>query len=169
MLKPYEMSKILVIGPKSMQENVISELHKLKILHIAEHSKNELADIGQPTESAGKLSEIMVKIRALINSLAIKKQEIAYEIPSVHEIESRANKISAVANEINDGLRGIEELRSKNLAMLNELKLLAGISLPLEAFEPFNSLAIFFLSAGLWNMSNFSVSFDNESFKYETS
>src|SRR3989338_4881545 len=105
MLKPYEMSKIMVTGNKSMQENVISELHNLKILHIVEHSKNELADIGQPTESAGKLSEIMVKIRALINSLAIKKQEIAYEIASVHEIESRASKISVAVNEISDGVR----------------------------------------------------------------
>src|SRR3989338_969939 len=143
MLKPYEMSKILVTGPKRAQENIIKELHKLKILHIVEHSKNELADIGQPMENASKLSEIMVKIRALINSLAIKKQEIAYEIPSVHEIESRANKISAAVSEINDGVRRIEELKSKNLAILNELNLLTGISLPLEAFEPYNSLAIF--------------------------
>jgi len=143
MLKPYEMSKLLVTGPKSVQKNVISELHKLKILHIAEHSKNELADIGKPAENASRLSEIMVKIRALINSLAIKKQEIAYEIASVHEIESRTDKISAAVSEISDGARRIEELKSKNLAILNELKLLGSINLPLEAFEPYNSLAIF--------------------------
>src|SRR3989338_8424939 len=107
MLKPYEMSKLLVTGPKRAQENVVSELHKLKILHIVEHSKNELADIGQPMETASKLSEIMVKVRALINSLAIKKQETAYETASVHEIESRTDKISAAVSEISDGARRI--------------------------------------------------------------
>ena len=120
MLKPYQMSKLLVTGPKRVQENIISEMHKLKILHIVEHSKNELADIGQPMETASKLSEIIVKVRASINSLAIKKQEIAYEIASAREIESRANKISTAVSEINDGVRRIEELRSKNLTILNE-------------------------------------------------
>src|SRR3989338_2057320 len=143
MLKPYEMSKLLVTGPKRVQENVISELHKLKILHIVEHSKNELADIGQPMETASKLSEIMVQIRALTNSLAIKKQEIAYETASVHEIEKKANGINEAVSKNNEELRRIEELRSKSLAVLNELRLLSGISLPLDAFEPYNSLAIF--------------------------
>ena len=144
MLKPYQMSKLLVTGPKRVQENVISELHKLKILHIAEHSKSELADIGQPMESAGRLSEILVKVRALANSLEIKKQEIAYESLNVREIEAKAEEISKTVNEISDELRKIEELKQKNLAILNELNLLGSIDLPLEAFEPYNSLAIFF-------------------------
>ena len=143
MLKPYEMSKILVTGPKRVQENVINELHKLKILHIVEHSKNELADIGQPMGSASKMSEIMVKARALINFLGIKKHEIVYESFNVREIEIKISEISKTANETNDELRRIGELKSKNLAVLNELRLLGSIDLPLEAFEPYNSLAVF--------------------------
>jgi len=139
----YEMSKILVTGPKKVQENVIKELHELKILHIVEHSKNELADIGQPIETAGKLSEIMVKVRALINSLGIKKSEANYQIIDVLGIERKANLINEAVNKSNEELRRIEELKSKHLEILNELNLLAGINLPLEAFEPYNSLAIF--------------------------
>src|SRR3989338_10841071 len=129
-----EMSKILVTGPKRVQENVIKELHQLKILHIIEHSKNELADIGQPVESAGKLSEIMVKIRASINSMGLKKSEANYPVIDVPGIEKKANEITEAVSRNNRELSGIEELRSKNLKVLNELKLLAGISLPLEAF-----------------------------------
>ncbi len=143
MLKPYQMSKILVTGPKRVQENVISELHKLKILHIVEHSKNELADIGQPMETAGKLSEIMVRVRALVNSLGIKKSQPSYQIDNMQGIEKKVNELSEAVSRNNHEVSGIEELRLKNLAILNELKLLAGISLPLEAFEPYNSLAIF--------------------------
>ena len=73
MLKPYEMSQLLVTGPKRAQENIVKELHRLKILHIVEHSKNELADIGQPMETASKLSEMMVKVRALMPALNIAR------------------------------------------------------------------------------------------------
>src|SRR3989338_4451598 len=138
-----EMSKILVTGPKRVQENVIKELHQLKILHIIENSKNELADIGQPVESAGKLSEIMVKIRASINSMGIKKSEASYQVIDVQGIEKKANGINEIVIKNNEEIRRIEELKSKNLAILTELKLLSGIGLPLEAFEPYNSLAIF--------------------------
>ena len=143
MLKPYQMSKLLVTGPKKVQGNVIKELHQLKILHIVEHSKNELADIGQPMETASKLSEIMVKIRASINSMGIKKSEANYPVIDVPGIEKKANEITEAVSRNKRELSGIKELRSKNLKVLNELKLLAGISLPLEAFETYNSLAIF--------------------------
>lgn len=143
MLKPYEMSKILVTGPKKVQENVVNELHQLKILHIVEHSKNELADIGQPMETAAKLSEIIVKIRASINSMGIKESDANYPIIDIFGIEKKANEISEAVSRNNREISGIEELRSKNLAIFAELNLLAGISLPLESFEPYNSLAIF--------------------------
>ena len=46
MLKPSDMSSVIITGPNSIQEPLIRELHELKVLHIVEHSKNELADIG---------------------------------------------------------------------------------------------------------------------------
>ena len=78
-----------------MQETVINELHNLKILHIVEHSKNENADIGKPLESASKLSEILVKIRALIATLSIKKEEATFNIKrGLLEIDSTTKKLN---------------------------------------------------------------------------
>jgi len=76
MLKPYDMSSIIITGPKAIQEAIIRELHELKVLHIVEHSKNELADIGKPLGSAANLSEALVKVRALIAALGIKKGKL---------------------------------------------------------------------------------------------
>ena len=70
------MSSVIITGPNNIQETVIKELHNLKILHIVEHSKNELADIGKPLYNAGRLSETLVKIRALIAALNIKPTKI---------------------------------------------------------------------------------------------
>ncbi|MEK6876072.1 MAG: V-type ATP synthase subunit I, partial [Nanoarchaeota archaeon] len=76
----------------------------------------------------------------------------------------KVNEVSEAVSRNNHELSGIEELRSKNLAILNELKLLAGISLPLEAFEPYNSLAIF---TGYVNDS-YDISYLKDSLSKET-
>ena len=71
MLRPYDMDRVIITGPKDLQEKIIKSLHEMEILHIVEHSKNELADIGQPLESSNRLSEILVKVRSLITTLNI--------------------------------------------------------------------------------------------------
>jgi V/A-type H+/Na+-transporting ATPase subunit I len=143
MLRPHDMSKVIVTGPKKVQENVIKELHRLKIMHIVEHLKNDAADIGNPLQNAGALSEIIVKIRSLINTLGIKKEDISHETKnSLTEIELNTNKISLELNKINEEQRKIEELRSKNQLILNDLRLMENIDLPLEAFQPYKSLEI---------------------------
>src|SRR3989344_2527463 len=94
MLKPAEMSKVIITGPKHVQESIIKELHSLKILHIVEHSKNEMADIGTPLESANRLSELLVKTRALISALGIKKEGSDYGLKGISEIEPNLKKLN---------------------------------------------------------------------------
>lgn len=67
MLKPVEMRKVIIAGPHKVQENVINKLHTLGVLHIKEHVKDKLADIGKPFEKAEHMSEALTKIRALIH------------------------------------------------------------------------------------------------------
>src|SRR3989338_1148365 len=143
MLRPYEMSKIIAIGPKNAQEKIIKELHRLKILHIIEHSKDETADIGQPLENANKLSEMVVKVRALMTSLNIKKGEIKPIKASLPEISQTVKKLNEEASKNMDELKKIDELLSKNNVIFNELKVLENINLPLDAFLPYSSLACF--------------------------
>ena len=144
MLKPYQMSSVIITGPNSIQETVIKELHNLKILHIVEHSKNELADIGKPLDNAGRLSETLVKIRALIAALNIKKEETGFETSKgLLEIESATKKLNQEASSNLDELRKTDEQIAKNQAAKNELEILKDIGLPLESFAPYKSLAYF--------------------------
>jgi len=71
MLKPEEMSKLNVIGPKSLSYKVIDRLHKLKVYHIVDHRKSKDLDIGSPLEDSEAISDLLVKIRAICSFLNI--------------------------------------------------------------------------------------------------
>ncbi len=143
MPRPYEMSRVILTGPNGVQESIIKELHDLEVLHIIEHSKNELADIGQPLGSSNKLSEIIVRIRSVINSLGIKKGgKIAETKRGLFEIDRTSKKIADEVNKNNEELRRIDELSARNSAILNELNLIKGINLPVGAFKPYKTLDV---------------------------
>ena len=147
MLRPYEMSSVIVTGPKSLQEKAIEELHKLKVLHIVDHSKNELADIGKPLEIANKLSELLVKARALITLLNINtKEEASFEIKrGLLEIEVTIKKLNEEANTNFEELKKIEDLISRNAKdpLAQELEILGNTNIPLENFTNYKSIAYF--------------------------
>ena len=144
MLRPYEMNSVLITGPKKLQEKVIKELHKLKILHIVEHSKNELADIGSPLETANKLSEIIVKVRALMTALNVKKEDVKFEVKrGIFEIESTTKKLNEEVSLLLEQLKRTEDIISKAEATKQELNILKDIDVPLEAFTSYNSLTYF--------------------------
>lgn len=143
MPRPYEMSRVIVTGPNSVQEAIIKELHELEVLHIIEHSKNELADIGQPFGNSSKLSEIIVRIRSVINSLGVKHgDEIPQTKSGLFEIDRTSKKIAEEVNKNNEELRRIGELSARNSAILNELNLIKGINLPIGSFKPYKTLDV---------------------------
>ncbi len=144
MLRPYEMSSVIMTGPNKFQEDVIKELHKLRILHIVEHSKTDLADIGNPLENANKLSETIVKVRSLITALNIKKGENKFELkrdlPEIYETTKRLNE---GVSKNSDELKKIEGLISKNQAIKHELEIFKNIDIPLEDLASYSSLVYF--------------------------
>jgi len=144
MLKPYEMDSVLIAGPNSVQEKVIKELHKLKILHIVDHSKNEMADIGKPLENSNKLSELIVKVRALITALNISKEGSTFELKrGMLEIELTTKKLNEEVRLFTEQLKRTEDLISKTQAAKQELNILENINIPLENFTSYKSLAYF--------------------------
>ncbi len=143
MLKPDEMSRMIITGPKNAQQNVVKALHRLKVIHIIEHSKTEFADIGEPFEAANSLSELIVKVRALIAALGIKKEETDAANAALPEISHAIKKLNEDLSKNTDELKKIDSLLSKYSALLRELKPLENINVPLEAFHPYRSLVFF--------------------------
>ena len=144
MLRPYQMSSVIITGPKNLQELVIKQLYSLKVLHIAEHAKSELADIGAPLESANKLSEILVKVRALIFALGIKKYETSFEIKKdLLNIESATDKLNASLNKSLEELKNLEASISRNESLKQEFAILKDIKMPIESLLGYKSIANF--------------------------
>ena len=138
------MTRAIITGPKNIQETIIKELYNLKILHIVEHTKNELADIGKPLDYASRLSEILVKVRALISALDInvkKFNEVKFFDKT--KIDSTTKKLSEEININLDELRKIEGQILKNESVKQELEILKNINVPLEAFTTYKSLSYF--------------------------
>ena len=135
MLSPHDMSSVIIAGPNNILEGIIKELHNLKILHIVDHSKNDLADIGTPLESASRISEILVKVRSMISSLNIKKNDSSFELKrDILDVGLAVKKLGDELAMRTDELKKIEEHLSRNEAVKQELEILKGIDIPLELF-----------------------------------
>ncbi len=144
MLRPHNMSRVIITGPNKLQEDVIKELHNLRILHIVEHSKNELADIGNPLQASNELSETLVKVRALITALKIKREENKFEFnKGLLDVHNTTNKLNEEVNKNSEELRKIEDLISKNRTIKQELEILKDINISLDTFAPYKSLTYF--------------------------
>ena len=144
MLNPHSMSSVIITGPNNMQETAIKELHEMKILHIVEHSKNELADIGKPLENAARLSEILVRIRALMSAFGISREDTKFELKrGILDIESTAKKLNGEASLNIEELKKLDEQLAKSQATRQELEILKGIKISLEDFAPYKTLFYF--------------------------
>src|SRR3989338_1742753 len=144
MLRPNQMSGVLIAGPKNVQEDIIKELHDLKVLHIVDYSKNEHADIGTPLESASKLSESLVKVRSLISSLNVKKENAKFEIrKGMLEIDSNIKKITEQLSSNTEEIKKIDSAISKNEALRQELGILRDFNINLENLSNYKSIVYF--------------------------
>lgn len=146
MLKPCNMSKLQITGPKNYMEQVIGELHKLKVYHIVEHTENEDIDIGEPLEKADLLSEIIVRIRSLSSHLNIEKKEIKKEFKLKNGYKSLdvvSKNLLLKVNENLDKLKTIQSDIEKNNVIISQLDELKALKINLEAFSSFNSISSF--------------------------
>ncbi len=150
MLNPAGMSKVTVAGHKGYMESVIKELHKLKALHIEDHSKNEFADIGMPSAQASSLSESLLKVRSIISLFNIKSDGFSEspEKPALAKINSEISLLNKKISAVQEKKRELQARIAKNTGIIADLKKIDGLSVPLEAFSSYKSICYFIGSVG---------------------
>jgi len=144
MPRPFSMKKVIITGPHSVFEKVVKELHDMKVLHVVDHSKNELADIGKPFADSQRYSELLVKARALISALGVTGERKRSN--GINGIEEAEIRIRNLGNELNGVLHQIkedDETISKNESMKKELLAFGSINVPLEHLAEYKSLNVF--------------------------
>lgn len=152
-MKPEQMSKLLITGPKTKMEKVVDELHKLKIMHIVDHKRTEDMDIGSPLEKSEELSEVLVMLRSVSEHLKINldKPDILY---ASKFIERKKKKTFTVIKEnvdkshstVLDKLNKLKEVNEKindTKVKIEQLKYLAALNLKPEVFTEYKSICWF--------------------------
>ncbi len=149
MFAPERMMKVTVIGPQSVMDKAVKELHRLKAVHITDHHKGEL-DIGSPFQRAEKLSELLVTARAISSALGISgKKELsngfrAVGVKNQAELEKAMKKLKARVNEIAESIKAAEDELKKAALKESQLASIKKLGLAPGAFSDYKSLSCFF-------------------------
>ncbi len=154
------MSKIVIVGPDTEMEKTIKALHKMNIMHIVDHKKDDL-DIGQPLENAEKLSEILVKTRSLVSQLDIKESPDPEKLKELRKRKLGIFKLEKETTTIDTEISNIlEELRTTNTDIKNKedlikkLELLKLLNLTADAYSGYKTLDNF--TGYIKNLEDFS-------------
>ncbi len=150
MLATERMKRVTVIGPKSVMDRAVKELHGLKAIHVTDHSKGELElDIGSPFERADRLSELLVTVRAISSALGVsgRKELIngfrAVGMKNLAGMNKAVKRLNSEVNRILADVKGAED-RLKRLGLKEtQLSYIKKLGLGLDAFSDYRSLAYF--------------------------
>ncbi|MBN2368493.1 V-type ATP synthase subunit I [Candidatus Woesearchaeota archaeon] len=103
MLRPKQMLKLTIFGPKSYMKQVIEELYDMNAVHIEDYTKksdDDVFDIGNPLSDNEKHSDTLVKIRSLISNLDIERKNILPRETSFETIEENVTKLHSKVSEV---------------------------------------------------------------------
>jgi V/A-type H+-transporting ATPase subunit I len=148
MLKPEQMVKVSVVGPREQLEKAAEILHRINLLHIEDPAEEEYFRIGEPFERAPTVSRTLVQLRSFISYLKIDPSRI---IPKrkyrVKEIEEQLSK---KLEEYQEQIGGkIEEIKSidekvRNLEEeLNIIEPLKTLGIPARLLKGYKTLRCF--------------------------
>jgi V/A-type H+-transporting ATPase subunit I len=101
MMKAKQMFKLTIFGPKTFMKQIIEKMYDLDVVHIegfSRKSDEEVFDLGEPFETNEKYAETLVKIRALITNLNLKKSDVKQSGQTFSQIEI---KTDALAEQVN--------------------------------------------------------------------
>ena len=138
MVRPALMDSIIITAPQKYRESAISELYALNAVHVIDHTDTTLADIGKPLQQAAALSEELIKVRATIAELSIKKTKARLSK------DFSPRKIVSLVKEFSERKKDIDAVFAKNSAIVNELSLVEWCHVPVQDIFKVASISVLF-------------------------
>jgi V/A-type H+-transporting ATPase subunit I len=147
MLKPREMSRVIIVGSKDHLENTIDVLYNMRSLHITDfRGEGEEFEIGKPLETASSLSEKLLFLRSAAKLLNVTEADAKHCIKVV-EINANLRDVLSQLERgikgkedekrvIEDGIRGIENKKAELMPFLR-------FPLNMDEYLGYESLAVF--------------------------
>ncbi|KAF5413979.1 MAG: V/A-type H+-transporting ATPase subunit I [Candidatus Methanogaster sp.] len=145
MLKPKQMSKVLLTGHKDVLEPTIEALHDLHALHIEEYVGGDYFHIGTPLTGAEDDSKKLLKLRSIASFLGIKKPYTrpinAHQLSS--ELEGKLETLGGVVSGKLERKSQIEtDLKDVQTGM-HEIEAFSGIPVDFDLCRGYNTLHVF--------------------------
>lgn len=113
-MKPVEMTKMSVTGPKTQLQNVIEALYRLEVMDIDEYQGKEL-EKGNPFEEAEELSRTLVDIRSLLSKIPEKQEskEVGFNLNEIQdaleELDQKVDDLKARRSSLDNQVDTLEE------------------------------------------------------------
>lgn len=147
MLKPIEMSRVIIISTKDNIEKTTEILHQLNVLHIVDFTEeDELFKIDKPLQKSKSLSEYLLKLRAMEKMLGIKEEDIK-ERTSIQKIEDEIQQVIFYFEQNIAGKGDIKAKIEKSIkeidAKKRELEPLSSLKIKLEEYKNYENIAVF--------------------------
>ncbi|MBT3465529.1 hypothetical protein HN451_11150, partial [archaeon] len=101
MIKPKNMVKLSVFGPKSYMKKVIETMYNMNVVHIDDHTKKseeDFFDIGAPFKENEQFADTLVKIRSIISNLNINKGIVKKSATSIPVIDKKTQEVYEKVN-----------------------------------------------------------------------
>ncbi|MBI2545972.1 V-type ATP synthase subunit I [Candidatus Woesearchaeota archaeon] len=154
MLKSDRMLKVLITGPKTQLAATIESLHARRILHLIEHKRSAELDIGRPLEDAGKIADILVRLRALITALGIKPRPINLEAAAqvygagganldYHTLDSLTKDMQERIAQYHEQAKNLAERVAKQESELKFFEVCEKLGIEPAVFADYESVAYF--------------------------
>ncbi len=153
MLKPEQMSRLLIVAARDQMGPVISELYRHNLFHIEDYVEAKAEGyegfkIGTPLAGASEISGDLVKIRAIQNAIAVREDDLESVKKSTRtELKSRIEQeLPALEHEVAEltGRRSRLEVRVKEFDQkIAEIKPFMDIPVDLELYRGYTGFSVF--------------------------
>lgn len=147
MLKPEQMTRVVVVGSIDSLSHAVDRLYELGVLHVIDfNEQDEDFRIGQPLPEASSSSKRLLKLRAMIRSLEIEEHKPTDKF-EVSEIETNLDQ-ALVTMDLSisgkaDSKQKIQSIIREKQAEIRALEPFAGLGLSVEDFRGYSTLAVF--------------------------
>src|SRR3989344_8435627 len=133
MIRTEKMSHVVMIAPKTAQKEIISKLYELGVYHIDPYKKSEQqqsmqhrqpgVEIGRPLKEGEQLASAIVKLRALLTTLDIQRDQNEQECNSI-KIDNATIKKEHKINrgDFSELIKKLDQLYAKVLNLLEDKK-----------------------------------------------
>lgn len=147
MLRPVNMSRVVVAGSKDVISPVVEKLHELRLLHIVNYNGNQPDfELGKPIGKAREYSENLIKLRSVTRYLDIKNKAPEKTYPESQVLSEMDNLLNNVGADVTATFERITEIEAEIKSKQDQIRSLSPLTvlpLPLEAYHGYDSLATF--------------------------